>query len=103
MTENNTRHGLVRGNQLDRVETLLERYPEASEAEQHEIGQFLKRATPLEVGLLSGNALAWTKVEQYKSDHPHLFATSRRELAVWLGLAAFVAVAVFLLWDVGMV
>jgi hypothetical protein len=104
MTLSNTRHQLPDRDILERVQSLLERYPETSEAETLEIGAFLKQATPLEVGLLSGNAAAWTKSEQYKIDHAHLFAMSKLELAIWLGLAALVvSLTAFLLWDVGVI
>ena len=102
MNDVNSRDRLVGGaSQIDRVELLLTRYPATSEAERHEIADFLKHATPLEVGLLSSDASVWTKVEQYKTDHPHHFTTSTLALAAWIGLAAAVVLAVILLWDVG--
>lgn len=102
MNDVNSRDRLVGGaSQLDRVEDLLERYPDTNATEGEEIAAFLKTATPLEVGLLSSNARLWTKAEQYKQDHPQHFRTSARELALWLGLGAAVIAAIVLLWDVG--
>lgn len=102
MNDNNSRSRLVGGeSQIDRVEALLERYPDTSEAEGREIGDFLKTATPLEVGLLSANGSVWTKAEQYKADHATLFRTSPWELAGWIGLGAIVVLTIVLLWDVG--
>ena len=102
MNDVKSRDRLVGGDsQLDRVEDLLERYPVTSEAEGREIGAFLKQATALELGLLSSNPSVWTKAERYKADHAHLFATSRLEVAGWIGLGLAVVLTIVLLWDVG--
>ncbi|WP_114228800.1 MULTISPECIES: hypothetical protein [Sphingomonas] len=101
MTIENPRHRLVAdGHRLDHVEALLERYPDTSADERDEIGIFLKEASPLEVGLLSSNAAAWTKAEQYKIDHPERFRTSTRTWAMLIGIGLAAAATLVLIWDV---
>lgn len=84
---------------LSQVEALLLRYPNLSPEETEEVGDYLRRAKPIDVGLLSTNKEAWANAEQFRKDNPRVFALTRKEIAVWtLGSLAILAI-VLLLWD----
>lgn len=87
---------------LASAEQLLLRYPEVSTDEQGEIARFLTRATVMDMGLLSTNAAAWAKAEQFRADHRSIFALSALGYAAWI-VAALVACAILIsLWDSGL-
>lgn len=73
---------------LNRVERLLLRYPDLSEAERNDVADFLRNGTILEVGLLSMNQAAWRNAEEFRASYPARFATTDRE---YVGLASVIA------------
>ena len=84
---------------LSQVEALLLRYPQLSEEEHEEVGDYLRRARPMDVGLLSTNKEAWTNAERFRKDNPQVFALTRTEIAVWILGGLAVLAVVLLLWD----
>ncbi len=87
---------------LSRIEMLLLQYPQVTTAEREEIGSYLRRATVMDLGLLSTNEQAWSKAERYRREHPDVFATTAWEYAVWAFLALAFLTTVALLWDGGL-
>lgn len=87
---------------LARTEGLLLRYPEVSSDEVEEIGRYLRRASAMDMGLLSTNHQAWSNAERYRLDHPRMFATTAKEKLIWT-IATLTVIAIFvLLWDSGL-
>lgn len=87
---------------LARTEGLLLRYPDVSSDEVEEIGRYLRRASAMDMGLLSTNQQAWSNAERYRLDHPRMFATTAKEKLVWT-IATLTVIAIFvLLWDSGL-
>lgn len=86
---------------IARLEDLLVRYPSVSADESDEIAMLLRGTGPFDMGLLSANALAWTKAEHYRRDHPARFRMHWRERLFWLVSAAGVIIVLIVLWDMG--
>ena len=85
---------------LTRLEGLLMRYPDLRPDENVEVGDLLKRTGPLDMGLLSANAIAFAKAEQYRIDHPAVFRTSWKGWLFRLTLVLAVVLTVLLLHDI---
>jgi hypothetical protein len=87
---------------LSRAEELLLRYPAIDATERDEIGLFLRRAAPMDRGILSTNEVAWRNSESFKIDHPAYFGISKRELTVMAVMATVVILILYSLWDIGL-
>lgn len=86
---------------LTRTEGLLLRYPDIDAEQRDEVGHFLRRATPIDAGILSTNELAWRKSEAFRAEHPSYFRTSKTERLVIAVMTSTVALVIFLLWNIG--
>src|SRR5690242_6493036 len=86
---------------LDLLEQLLIRYPSVSEEENGRIGQLLRSVTPLDLGLLSTTASAWSQAELYRRDHPTHFRMRWTERLFWLASAAILIAGMIFAWDIG--
>ena len=103
MTTTKIRHHIdVDSDALARAERLLLAYPNLEQAELEEAAEYLKRANPLETGILSGNKAAWAASERIRADHPHLFRLSGRTKLLWLVVVTALAAAIVALWDSGL-
>ena len=87
---------------LARAEGLLLQYPQLSPEELAEVGQFLRRAAPIDMGLLSTNQQAWSNAERYRREHPSAFAATFKEKLIWAFATIFVIAILALLWDSGL-
>ena len=87
---------------LSRTESLLIQYPQLSSEELKEVGQYLRRASPMDMGLLSTNQEAWSNAERYRREHPSVFAATVKEKLVWAVATIAVVAILALLWDSGL-
>lgn len=100
MTSSDERR-LADRNMRERVEQLLERYPDLSLEETALILRFLKKGPFLETGLLSSNETIRPKLERFRADHRKQLSAGSRSLAIAALLVFLIIVAVVLLWDAG--
>lgn len=86
---------------LSRAEELLLRYPAIDASDRDQIGLFLRRGAPMDLGILSTNEVAWRNSEIFRANHPAYFRISKKELAVIAVMAAVVILILYSLWDAG--
>ena len=86
---------------LATAERLLLQYPEVSEAELDLIGDFLKNADPIDVGLLSSNKEAWLNADRFRRQHRYYFALGLRFYLYWAAAIAGIVLVLVLLKDIG--
>ena len=86
---------------LERIESLLARYPGLTDPEIHEVLMFLKKGPALDVGLLSGIDAVKPQLDRFRADHARDLSIGLRELAI-VGIVMLVLLAaVALLWNSG--
>ena len=78
-----------------RIEHLLRRYPDTSEAETGEVRHFLATGSHLDVGLVAGSDELADKVARFRSDHGGAFRLKMREI---IGFVAIVGGPVTMLF-----
>jgi len=86
---------------MERVESLLKRYPGLSDDELHEVLLFVRKGPALEVGLLSGKEEIRPQLDRFRADHKRALSIGAPEIAVIAILVALLLAAVALLWDAG--
>lgn len=86
---------------IERIETLLTRYPALTDGEIHEIILFLKKGTALDVGLLTSIEAIKPQLGRFRAEHARALSIGTRELAVVLIVMLVLLAAVALLWNAG--
>lgn len=84
------------------AEILLSKYPQVSHAERDRIGHFLRHGSPLDIGLLSSNARAWTAAETFKLENPRYFAPGLGVYAGWTVAILGIGATLVLIKDMGL-
>ncbi len=86
---------------LERIESLLARYPGLTDPEIHEVLMFLKKGPALDIGLLSGLDAVKPQLERFRAEHARDLSIGLRELAIVGIVMLFLFAVVALLWDSG--
>lgn len=98
-TSNHTRP--LDNDRMERIETLLRRYPDLADGERDELLQFVRGGPALEIGLISGKDDLKPQLDRFRADHARALSIGVREIAVIAALVVVVVIAVILLWDAG--
>jgi hypothetical protein len=78
---------------------LLQRYPEVSDAETHQVLTFLRTGRHLDVGMLTADRKLKPKLDRFMDDHAHHLRVSFVETAALIAaIVAFLALC-WLLWE----
>ena len=102
MTTANSRGAIAHDLQsLEEVQSLLGRYPEVDQHERDRIAHFLRRGSPIDIGLLSSNPEVWRAASTFKAQHPSYFSISTRVYIGWIIAIASLAAVMLFIKDMG--
>tara|TARA_R110000765_G_scaffold10362_3_gene32201 strand:- start:228 stop:572 length:345 start_codon:yes stop_codon:yes gene_type:complete len=83
------------------IESLLVKYPSTTADEQQAILEFLTTASALDAALLTCNETVSEKLKAFRHDHRKRLGITLRSWLILAILLGLVAVAVYLMWDIG--
>ena len=103
MTKQQSRRAIARDfDALSDAEALLQKYPDVTATERDRIGHFLRRGSPIDIGLLSSSPDAWRAAETFKADHPGYFKFGAGVYVGWLVALVLLGVGLAAIKDMGL-